>query len=310
MGAAPGPACYGLGGDQATLTDALLVLGHLDPAGFLGGRRRLDTHRARAALESRVAEPLGVPVEDAARRIADAAVGTVAELVGSTLARAGIDAGEAVLFAYGGNGGLFAGPVAERLGIGGARVFALGPVLSAFGSAVSDVVHVYERSLGVAAGDGRDAVVAAARDMEAAGRRDLAAEGFDPDEAETEVELDAEESGARRTARGGDAASALAGLGDAARVDVVRVRARQRLAACHPPPRAGGAAAEPALRTVLLTDGGATQAPVHDWTALAPGSRIGGPALAAGGSMTCLVPPGWELEVDDLGDAALRRVGG
>jgi N-methylhydantoinase A/oxoprolinase/acetone carboxylase beta subunit len=85
MGAAPGPACYGLGGDQATLTDALLLLGHLDPAGFLGGRRRLDAGRARAVLEGRVAEPLGASVDDAARRIADAAVGIVAELVGSTL---------------------------------------------------------------------------------------------------------------------------------------------------------------------------------------------------------------------------------
>jgi N-methylhydantoinase A/oxoprolinase/acetone carboxylase beta subunit len=310
MGAAPGPACYGLGGDQATLTDALLVLGYLDPAGFLGGRRRLDASRARAALEGRVAEPLGVSVEDAARRIADAAVGIVAELVGSTLARAGIDPGEAVLFAYGGNGGLFAGPVAERLGIGGARVFALGPVLSAFGSAVSDVVHVYERSLGVVAGEGRDAVVAAARDLEAVGRRDLAAEGFDPDQATIDVELDVEERGARRAAQGRDAASALASLPGEARVDVVRVRARQRLVACQPPQRAGGAGADPALRALLLPDGGATQAPVHDWTALAPGSRIDGPALATGGSMTCLAPPGWALEVDDLGDAALLRVGG
>ena len=91
MGAAPGPACYGLGGDEATLTDALLVLGYLDPDGFLDGRRRLDVGQARAALERRIAGPFGISVDDAARRIADAAVGTVAELVGSTLARAGID---------------------------------------------------------------------------------------------------------------------------------------------------------------------------------------------------------------------------
>jgi N-methylhydantoinase A/oxoprolinase/acetone carboxylase beta subunit len=307
MGAAPGPACYGLGGDQATLADAFLVLGYLDPAGFLGGRRRLDVDSARAALERRVAEPLGVSVDDAARRIADAAVGTVAELVGSTLARAGIDPGEAVLFAYGGNGGLFAGPAAERLGIGSARVFELGPVLSAFGSAVSDVVHVYERSLGVAAVEDRDAVVTAVGDMEAAGRRDLAGEGFDPDGAEIDVELEVHDGGGRRTVRARNASSALAGLDGATRVDVVRVRARQRLEPCQPPPRAGGREAEPALRTLLLTDGGTTRAPVHDWNGLTPGSRVDGPALAAGGSMTCLVPPGWVLEVDDLGDAVLRR---
>ena len=306
MGAAPGPACYGLGGDQATLTDALLVLGYLDPAGFLGGRRRLDVEAARAALERRIAGPLGVSVDDAARRIAGAAVGTVAELVGSTLARAGIDPGEAVLFAYGGNGGLFAAPVAERLSIASARVFGLGPVLSAFGSAVSDVVHVYERSLGVAAAPGRDAIVAAAGEMEAAGRRDLAGEGFDPDEAETDTELDVHDGGGRRTVRADDAGQALARVDGATHVDVVRVRVRRRLQACEPPSRAAGSKAEPTNRTLLLDDGGA-RAQVHEWAGLAPGSRVEGPALAAGGSMTCLVLPGWVLVVDDLGDAALRR---
>ena len=308
MGAAPGPACYGLGGDQATLTDAFLVLGYLDPEGFLGGRRRLDVGRARAALEQRVAEPLGSSVEDAARRVADAAVGIVAELVGSTLARAGIDPGDAVLFAFGGNGGLFAAPVAERLGIPTARVFALGPVLSAFGSAVSDIVHVHERSLGVGADDGRDAVASAVAGLEAAGRRDLAGEGFDPDRAAIEVELDVRDGDRRRTVRGRDAGQALAVLDGAARVDVVRVRASHHLQSVEPPPRPpDGTPAPPVVRTLLLTEGGSAQAPVHDWTRLASGTRIGGPALAAGGSMTCLVRPGWTLEVDELGDAVLRR---
>ncbi len=308
MGAAPGPACYGLGGDQATLTDAFLVVGYLDPDGFLGGRRRLDVEAARAALETKVAGPLGVAVDDAARRIADSAVGTVAELVGSAMARAGIDPAQAVLFAYGGNGGLFAAPVAERLSIPGARVFGLGPVLSAFGSAVSDVVHVYERSLGVAAGPGHDAVAAAADDMTAAGRRDLAGEGFDPDEAETDVELDTRDGGEYRTVQGSDASQALDRLGGATRVDVVRVRVRRHLASCEPPPRAGAAAdpAAPAERDLLLADGSTARVPVCDWAGLAPGSHVDGPALAAGGSMTCLVPPGWVLDVDDLGDAALR----
>jgi len=308
MGAAPGPACYGLGGDQATLTDAFVVLGYLDPDGFLGGRRRLDVEAARAALETRVAGPLGVTVDDAARRIADAAVGTVAELVGSTMARAGIDPEQAVLFAYGGNGGLFAAPVAERLSIPAARIFGLGPVLSAFGSAVSDVVHVYERSLGVAAGPGHDAVVAAADQMTAAGRRDLAGEGFDPAEAVTEVELDIHDGTEHRTVQGSDAGQALDRLDGATHVDVVRVRVRRHLASCEPPPRTGAAAAPagPAQRDLLLADGGSARVPVYDWAGLGPGRHVDGPALAAGGSMTCLILPGWVLDVDDLGDAALR----
>jgi N-methylhydantoinase A/oxoprolinase/acetone carboxylase beta subunit len=143
--------------------------------------------------------------------------------------------------------------------------------------------------------------------MVAAGRRDLAGEGFDPDEAETDTELDVHDGEGRRTIRADDAGQALAGLDGATHVDVVRVRVRWRLQACQPPPRTGGGQAEPAHRTLLLAEGGAARAPVHEWAGLAPGRRVEGPALAAGGSMTCLVPPGWVLEVDDLGDAALRR---
>jgi N-methylhydantoinase A/oxoprolinase/acetone carboxylase beta subunit len=285
MGAAPGPACYGLGGDQATLTDAFLVLGYLDPEAFLDGRRTLDVEAAREVLRRQVADPLGAPVAEVARRIVDAAFGIVAELVGSTLARAGVEPGEATLFAYGGNGGLFAAPVAERLGMATAHVFVLSPVLSAFGSAVSDVVHVYERTVGVDASDA--AVDQAVTAMTETARRDLAGEGFDPDGAEIEVERDTDERG---------------------RVEVVRVRARKRLPSHGPPPRAAGATtAAPSTRPLVLPDGSSVDAPFHDWNALAPGTRVDGPAVAAGGSMTCLVPPGWALEIDQLGDAVLRH---
>ncbi|MGH9037991.1 MAG: hydantoinase/oxoprolinase family protein, partial [Acidimicrobiia bacterium] len=148
MGAAPGPACYGLGGTEATLTDAFLLLGYLDPQRFLGGRRTLDAARSEEALTRAVASSLGVDVDEAARRVADTAVGIVADLVAGTLDKAGLSATDVTLFAYGGNGALFAAPVAERLGIPTARVFGLGPVFAAFGSSVSDVVHVYERSIG------------------------------------------------------------------------------------------------------------------------------------------------------------------
>lgn len=285
MGAAPGPACYGLGGDQATLTDAFLVLGYLDPEAFLDGRRTLDVEAAREVLRRQVADPLGDPVAEVARRIVDAAFGIVAELVGSTLARAGVEPGEATLFAYGGNGGLFAAPVAERLGMATAHVFVLSPVLSAFGSAVSDVVHVYERTVGVDASDA--AVDQAVTAMTETARRDLAGEGFDPDGAEIEVERDTDERG---------------------RVEVVRVRARKRLPSHGPPPRAADATtAAPSTRPLVLPDGSSVDAPFHDWNALAPGTWIDGPAVAAGGSMTCLVPPGWALEIDQLGDAVLRH---
>src|SRR5207247_2438555 len=65
-GADPGPASYGLGGQEATVTDADLVLGYLDPEFFLGGRMRLDVEAARRAIETRVAQPMGLGLTEAA----------------------------------------------------------------------------------------------------------------------------------------------------------------------------------------------------------------------------------------------------
>ena len=285
MGAAPGPACYGLGGDQATLTDAFLLLGYLDPHRFLGGRRTLDSARAQEVIARQLAEPLGTSVDDAARLVSDTAVGIVADLVAGTLEKAGLDAASVTLFAYGGNGALFAAPVADRLGIRDARVFGLGPVLSAFGSSVADVVHVYERS--IAAGEAPDTAEAALRETAA---RDLAAEGFDPDVATIDVEYD------------------RAGGNGAGGVQVVRVRARYTVGTYEPvahPSREASSPPTPHDQRSLLLAGGRVQAPVHDWGTLTSQPPVEGPAMAAGETMSCLVPPGWSLAIDEYGNGTL-----
>jgi N-methylhydantoinase A/oxoprolinase/acetone carboxylase beta subunit len=180
MGASPGPACYGIGGAEATLTDALLLLGLLDPAAFLGGRRMLNVERARQAIETKLATPLGISVERAAELVRDEAVSVMADFVESTLSEAGLDASAVSLFAYGGNGPLFGALVAERLGIPDVVVFWLSPVFSAFGSAISDVVHVYERGIKADLADSGAAtrVDEAVQAMMAVAARDLNAEGF------------------------------------------------------------------------------------------------------------------------------------
>jgi len=277
MGAAPGPACYGLGGDQATVTDAFLILGYLDPSRFLGGRRTLDVARAEEVLTKQLAEPLGVTVEEAAAMVADTAVGIVAELVSSTLAKAGLDPADVTLFAYGGNGSMFAAPVAERLGIQSARVFGLGPVFAAFGSSVSDVVHVYERSV-----SGEADAKAAADELVAMARRDLVAEGFDHDVATIDVEVD----------------------------EVARVRARFPVGAYEPrghPSRDASTAPAPLVRRPVSLGGVRHQAAVYDWGTLTGRAAVEGPAVAVGETMTCLVPPGWSLAIDEFANGVLRR---
>ena len=131
QGAFPGPACYDLGGREATLTDAFVAAGMLNPDRFLGGRRALRVDLAREALDGIDPEPV---------------IDTAADMVARsprTRSSSPVD-GDFELYCFGGNGGNFAARVAERLGLTRAYVFALGPVLSAFGSSVAEICHVYE----------------------------------------------------------------------------------------------------------------------------------------------------------------------
>jgi acetophenone carboxylase len=299
MGAAPGPACYGLGGREATLTDALVVLGILSPSAFLDGRRVLDVERARAALIERVGSALGLDHEGAALGIRAAAVDMLAALARETVAAAGWpDPAACELFAYGGNGPLFGTAVAERLGIACVRFFALGTVFSAYGSAVSDLLHVYERALE----PGRAALAAAGAALHAEAARDLAGEGFDPAAARYRWQL---EGGALRREAEGDPAAAIAVLaGGDGEAGLLRLEASIGLGtvarapvATRPAPAVRGRRASP-----LATRG----LPVYTHDDLA-GHTLAGPCVVDGGSFTWLVDAGWRLAVDGCGDGILTR---
>ncbi len=138
-GADPGPACYGRGGTDATLTDAAVALGHLSPERFLGGRQDLDAGAARAAIERHVARPLGLSVEKAADGVRQVVSTAVAEGIRLRAARSGVDPRTFALVAFGGAAGLVAASVARRLGIGRVIVPAEAPVLSAQGMLSADL---------------------------------------------------------------------------------------------------------------------------------------------------------------------------
>ncbi|GAA1279701.1 hydantoinase/oxoprolinase family protein [Pseudonocardia aurantiaca] len=286
MGAAPGPACYGLGGRGATTTDAFVLLGYLSPTAFLDGRRTLDLDAARDAIARAVGDPLGISVEDAARRIVDAAFDMTAELARETAAEMGWDPADTALYAFGGNGPLFATGVADRIGARTVRLFGFGHVLSAYGSAISDVVHVYESAV-----NSDDAARAAAERLTEEARRDLRGEGFDPDTAILHWEVRGSD-GSRATAEGAVDA-ALRGHSS-----LVRLTARSPL-----PSLAKVEAGSPAERAETGERGGI---PTHSWASVA-GSTVPGPALVDGGSFTWLVGEGWSLEVDPHGDAVATR---
>ncbi|RAQ94036.1 hydantoinase/oxoprolinase family protein [Thermogemmatispora tikiterensis] len=320
MGAYPGPACYDLGGTEATLTDSLLTLGWLPADYFLGGKRKLNPQRAHEAITARIAEPLGKSIEQAALEIANRAFQLVATTIREVLARMGWWPEDSTLFAFGGNGPIFACSVAERAGIARALVFDLSAVFSAFGSAIADVVHVYEHglNLSLAADEDRHLVCEVIERMRREALHDMRGEGFAPERVR--LQLEAEISDPQ-----GKLSTAVLELAPTTSVEpaalqawqgkVVLLRLRATVAMPHYEAirRSGKAASgEGALRGQRPVSWGSVSAitPVYSWEALQPGEEIAGGAILESAWTTYPVLPGWSLRMDEYGNGQLQRKGG
>src|SRR5215471_10810922 len=145
-GAMPGPACYGRGGTEPTITDCNLLLGLLSPDNFLGGRMRLDAAAARAAIETRVAAPLAMDAEAAADGIVRIIDVKMAEAIKAISTMRGHDLRDFMLLAFGGAGPVHAARIARNLGMAGVIVPLYPGVFSAIGLMMSDVKHDYVQS--------------------------------------------------------------------------------------------------------------------------------------------------------------------
>ena len=146
-GAAPGPACYGLGGEAPTVTDANLLLGRIAASAFLGGRMPLRLDLAEAAIRRGVAEPLGLSVPEAALAIVRLAEVKMALAVRSITTERGLDPRDYTLVAYGGSGPLHAAAIARELAI---PEFAIPPspsTFSAWGMLAADLRHDLVRTV-------------------------------------------------------------------------------------------------------------------------------------------------------------------
>jgi len=138
-GADPGPACYGRGGQRATVTDAALVLGYLDPDNFLGGRMQLDVPAARGAVR-RIAETLGQSIDDAAAGIMIIASEHMVDAIKEITINEGVDPRDSLLVAGGGAAGLSIVLIARELGCERVLVPRLAGALSACGAQYTDIV--------------------------------------------------------------------------------------------------------------------------------------------------------------------------
>ncbi|HWH21407.1 MAG TPA: hydantoinase/oxoprolinase family protein, partial [Solirubrobacterales bacterium] len=192
-GAVPGPACYGRGGTEPTVTDADVVLGLVNPDTFLGGRKKLDREAAVEAVRSRVAEPLGISVEAAAEGIKRIVDSRMADLCRQATIHKGHDPRNFILVAFGGAGPVHAHAFGAGLGVKRIVVPTTASVHSALGIAASDLVvthevtHAFRTPPGSTVASAQidaDEVNAVIAAVEEGARKRFADQGLDPDAAE------------------------------------------------------------------------------------------------------------------------------
>lgn len=185
-GADPGPACYGRGGEQPTVTDALVVLGIIDPENFFGGRYVLDRDKAYAAIDAQIAKPLGLDTLEAAAGIYEVVTARMADLIRKVSVESGYDPREFCFLSYGGAGGAHCSDLRAQLGLQRVIVPYAAPVFSALGLVLSDIAYRHVRSAPMLLDGGvttSDAVNKIFREIGERALVDLRASGFDDAEA-------------------------------------------------------------------------------------------------------------------------------
>jgi N-methylhydantoinase A len=318
-GAMPGPACYGMGGEAPTVTDAHLVLGHL-PASLLGGRMVLDPALAERAIRTGVADPLGLSPRQAARGILAIADSNMVGAIRVVSVERGHDPRDFTLVAFGGAGPLHGCALADLLGITRVLVpFAPG-VLCAEGLLAASLKAEFSRTLPRPDDwDGFQAVFAA---LEAAAQTWFEAEQVAFEHRNTarvallryegqgaELAIPWPATAALARADFARAHQALNGFTLDAKVELVtlRVEAESSVRAPVRPILPRGTGAQPTGRQVVHAAGGSVEALIYDRARLGAGDRINGPAIVTQLDATTVVAAGWRAETLANGALLLQR---
>ena len=336
-GADPGPACYGKGGTTATVTDADVVLGTINPENFLGGRMRLDREKAIAAVQ-RVADPLKLSLMEAASGIARIAEFKMADIIRKMTVEKGFDPRDFVLFAFGGAGPAHAGVFAYELGV--QRVVIpqkeIASTWCAFGAASADILHVYEQVDIQASPFDAARINRTLEALEQKANAQLDRDRIAKPRRRFRFSLDMRHRGqinevevllAGKRLHGSFAEGLsrrfytryeqLYGRGSSyaeARLEIVTLRLRAT-AATQPPKltAARKRSAMPGARALLGKRNiywaelkKAVTSPIYDGALLVPGNRMRGPAVIETTDTTVVVHPRRALEVDAFGNFEIR----
>jgi N-methylhydantoinase A len=338
-GAVPGPLCFDRGGTEPTLTDADVLLGYIDPDYFLAGQLKLKPELAEHTFRERLAEPLGLELEEAAAGVVEIASQNMADLVRRETIGRGYDPRDFVLDAYGGAGPLHATLYGRELGAQAIVVpfGGLAPVFSAFGIATADIVHVEELSDPQIAPFDVGRIVDQLQELRRQTHERLVRQGVESGnvshtftaemryvkqvfEVSVSTTLERLESaGAEGLEQDFEAAyEALYGQGSGFReagIELVTLRVtavgrshirptlrRRPLGGADP------AAARRGSRAVYWRDlGGFADTPVFDGHRLEPGNRIEGPAMVEERATAIPLHPGQVLEVDEMSNMIITE---
>jgi len=320
-GADPGPAAYGRGGTEATVTDAHVVLGHL-PARLLGGRMGLDAESAARAIDSTVARPLGLTREAAARGMLAILDNNMMGALRIVSVERGHDPRDFTLVPFGGAGPLHGCALADLLGIKRVLVPPAPGVLCADGLLAADLKADFSRTLPRTGKVDIDVARRIYAELSDQADNWLAGEKVAPaDRKQTRIAL------MRYHGQGGevsvgwvdDAKGVEAAFGAAheslygfkldSPIELVtlRIEATGRMPAPHRPMLRAGAGAKPQGRHTVHFASGTIEVPLFDRATFGAGDRLEGPAIVTQLDATTLVAPGWSGEVQPSGAILLTR---
>jgi N-methylhydantoinase A len=319
-GADPGPACYGRGGREPTLTDANVVAGRINPDYFLGGRIPLDAERSRRALE-RVAEPLGVSVDEAALGVIRVADANMVHLLKLVSVRRGRDPRDFAIVAFGGGGSMHATALARELRVPRVIVPRAPGHFSAWGMLASDLRHdAVQTRLARAAELGAEELEAVFAELEARLLATFADEGLAPGQVRFARAADMRYAGQEHTvnvpiaagregieARFHDLHEQLYTFRLDVPVEFVNFRLAGFGEARKPEPAAwsanGGAdTAVKGAREVDFDELGRHTARIYERDRLGAGAELDGPAVVEEAAASTVVFPGQTLRVDGYGN--------
>lgn len=332
-GSEPGPACYGQGGERPTTTDANLVLGYLNGDGLVGGRLPLDTAKARTAIKTHLADPLGISVERAAYGMFTIVNNNMVNAIRRVSVERGYDPRDFVLMGAGGATGAHITALAREMGISKVLISKLASGLCAYGQIISDVKYNYmaPAPLRLQGADAAQTLDDLFNGLEARGRDDLAGDGFGEGDISIRRTLDMRYVGQVHecTVEVGPFAVTETSLEDIKAAFHARHRALYTYDEPHnavevvnvesaitghvdKPKRmhiAAGRGAASALKAhremVFSADGIAQNTPVYDGSVLGAGDVLHGPAVIEEVTTTIVVEPGWTVNLHETGTYVL-----